>query len=55
MNCMYIYCMVCYRAIAAPYVRSVVISQHTVTVLLDDDSERSMDYELSVLHQVCSY
>ncbi len=31
---MYIYCMVCYHEIAAPYVRSVVLSLHTVTILM---------------------
>ncbi len=30
---MYIYCVVCYRVIAAPYVRSV-LSLHTVTLLM---------------------
>ncbi len=31
---MYVYCVVCYRVIAAPYVRSVVISLHIVTLLM---------------------
>ncbi len=30
----YVYCVVCYRVIAAPYVRSVVMSLHTVTLLM---------------------
>ncbi len=30
----YIYCVVCYRMIAVPYVRSVVISLNTVTLLV---------------------
>ncbi len=45
---MYIYCVVCYRVIVAPYVRSV---GHVFAYLytLDDDSERPMDYETSLL------
>ncbi len=31
---MYVYCMVCYCVIAAPYVRSVVVTIHTVTLLI---------------------
>ncbi len=31
---MYIYCMVYYRLIAAPCVRSVVMSLHTITLLM---------------------
>ncbi len=31
---MYIYCVVCYCVIAAPYARSVVVSLHTVTLLM---------------------
>ncbi len=47
----YVYCMVCYRVIAAPYVRSV---GHVFAYLytLDDDSERPMDYETSLLSKV---
>ncbi len=30
----YIYCMVCYQVIAAPYVRSAVMSLHTVALLM---------------------
>ncbi len=39
----YVYCVVCYCVIAAPYVRSV---GHVFTYLytLDDDSEHPMDY-----------
>ncbi len=38
---MYVHCVVCYRVIAAPYVRSV---GHVFAYLytLDDDSERPM-------------
>ncbi len=48
---MYVYCMVCYRVIAAPYVRSV---GHVFAYLytLDDDSERPMDYETSLLPNI---
>ncbi len=31
---MYVHCVVCFRVIAAPYVRSVVVSLHTVTLLM---------------------
>ncbi len=31
---MYIYCLVCYRVTAAPYVRKIVVSLHTVTLLM---------------------
>ncbi len=43
--------MVCYRVIVAPYVRSV---GHVFAYLytLDDDSERPMDYETSLLPKV---
>ncbi len=37
----YIYCVVCYHTIAAPYVRSIVISLHTVTL---DNWECPMHY-----------
>ncbi len=48
---MYVYCVVCYRVIVAPYVRSV---GHIFAYLynLDDDSERPMDYETSLLPKV---
>ncbi len=48
---MYVYCVVCYREIVAPYVRSV---GHVFAYLytLDDDSERSMDYKTSLLPKV---
>ncbi len=48
---MYVYCVVCYRVIAAPYVRSV---GHVFAYLytLDDDSECPMDYETSLLLSV---
>ncbi len=44
----YVYCDVCYHVIAAPYVRSV---SHVIAYLytLDDDWERPMDYETSLL------
>ncbi len=47
----YVYCVVCYRVIVAQYVRSVV---HVFAYLytLDDDSERPMDYETSLLPKV---
>ncbi len=46
----YVYCVVCYRVIAAPYVRSV---GHVFANLytLDDDSECPMDYDTSLLHK----
>ncbi len=44
----YIYCVVCYCVIVAPYVRSVGhVFAHLYT--LDDDLERPMDYESSLL------
>ncbi len=45
---MYVYCVVCYHVIVAPYVRSV---GHVFAYLyiLDDDSECPMDYETSLL------
>ncbi len=48
---MYVYCVVCYRVIIAPYVRSV---GHVFAYLytLDDDLERPMDYETSLLPKV---
>ncbi len=51
---MFIYCMVSYHVIAAPYVRSV---GHVFAYLdtLDDDSERSIDYETSLLPKVFSF
>ncbi len=47
----YVYCVVCYCVIVAPYVRSV---GHVFAYLytLDDDSERPMDYETSLLPKV---
>ncbi len=45
---MYIYCVVCYRVIIAPYVRSVD-NVFAYLLTLDDDSERPMDYETSLL------
>ncbi len=46
---MYTYCVVCYHV--TPYVRSIV---HVFTYLynLDDDSERPMDYETSLLPKI---
>ncbi len=51
---MYTYCVVCYCVIVAPYVRSV---GHVFAYLytLDDDSERPMDYETSLLPKVFLY
>ncbi len=48
---MYVYCVVYYCVIAAPYVRSV---GHVFAYLysLDDDSECPMDYEISLLPTV---
>ncbi len=48
---MYVYCVVCYRVIVAPYVRRV---GHVFSYLytLDDDSERPMDYKTSLLTKV---
>ncbi len=48
---MYVYCVVCYRVIVAPYVSSV---GHVFAYLytLDDDSECPMDYETSLLPKV---
>ncbi len=46
---MYI-CMVCYCVTAALYVRSVVMSLHTVT--FDDDSKCPINYELSLFPKV---
>ncbi len=50
----YIYCMVCFRVIATPYVRSI---GHVFAYLytLDDDSEHQMDYETSLLPNVFPY
>ncbi len=31
---MYVYCVVCNRVVAASYVKSVVMSLHTVTLLM---------------------
>ncbi len=31
---LHVYCVVCYRVIAAPYVRSVIMFLHTVTLLM---------------------
>ncbi len=47
----YVYCVVCYCVIVTPYVRSVC---HVFAYLytLDDDSERPMDYETSLLPKV---
>ncbi len=46
-----VYCVVCYRVITPPYVKSVV---HVFAYLyiLDDDSEHPMDYETSLLPNV---
>ncbi len=48
---MYIYCVVCYRVIVAPYVKSV---GHVFAYLytLDDNLECPMDYETSLLLKV---
>ncbi len=48
---MYVYCVVCYRVIAAPYLGSV---GHVFAYLctLDDDTECTMDYETSLLPKV---
>ncbi len=48
---MYIYCVVCYRVIAAPYVRSVG-DVFAYIYTLDVNSERPMDYETSLLPNV---
>ncbi len=46
---MYIYCVVCYRVIAAPYyVRSVVVSLHIVKLLMMI-VEPPMDEKFSLL------
>ncbi len=47
----YVYCVVCYRVLVAPYLRSV---GHVFAYLytLDDDSERPMDYETSLLPKI---
>ncbi len=47
----YVYCVVCYHVIVAPYVRSV---GHVFAYLytLDDDSEHPMYYETSLLPNV---
>ncbi len=51
---MYVYWVVCYRVIVAPYVRSV---GHVFAYLytLGDDSECPMDYETSLLSNVFSF
>ncbi len=51
---MYIYYVVCYRVIVAPYVRRI---GHVFAYLytLDDDSEHHMDYETSLLPKVFPY
>ncbi len=47
----YVYCVVCYCVIAAPYVRSVGrVFKYIYT--LDDDLERPMDHETSLLPKV---
>ncbi len=48
---MCVYCVVCYRVMVGPYVRSV---DHVFAYLyiLDDDSEHPMDYETSLLPKV---
>ncbi len=48
----YVYCVVCYHVIVAPYIRSV---GHVFAYLytVDDYSERPMDYETSLLPKVC--
>ncbi len=51
---MYVYCVVCYRVIAAPYVRSVG-RFFAYICTLDDDSERPMDNETSLLPKVVSF
>ncbi len=47
----YVYCVVCYRVIVAPYIRSV---GHVFANLytLDDDSERPMNCDTSLLPKV---
>ncbi len=48
---MYVYCVVCYRLIVAPYVRSVGhVNEYLYTI--DDDSKHHMDYETSLLPKV---
>ncbi len=43
----YVYCVVCYRVIDSPISRMCChVFTHCYT--LDDDSERPMDYELSI-------
>ncbi len=48
---MYVYCVVCYCVIVAPYVKSV---SHIFVYLytLEDNSECPMDYEISLLPKV---
>ncbi len=48
---MYVYCMVCYCIIAAPYVRCLAMSFHIVTLLMTIQNAQ-MDYELSLLPKV---
>ncbi len=46
---MYIYCMVCYCVIAAPYVRSIVVSLHTVTLLMmSSNAQYTMSFHYSL-------
>ncbi len=51
---MYVYCVVCYRVIVAPYVRRV---GHVFAYLytFDDDSECPMEYETSLLRKVFNF
>ncbi len=48
---LYVYCVVCYRVIVAPYVRSIGCV-FAYPFILDDNSERPMDYETSLLPKV---
>ncbi len=47
----YVYCVVCYRVIAAGYVKKCCVFAHCYT--LADNSECPMDYELSLLPKIC--
>ncbi len=50
----YVYCMVSYRVIAAPYVRSVVNSLHTITLLMViRNAQWTMSSLYSLMFELC--
>ncbi len=49
---MYVYCVLCYRVIAAPCVTSVVVPLHTITLLMTIQNDQ---WTMSSLYSIKSF